>query len=233
MCSIPKNSYYVKITGEVASIESCRKLGRFLRLCLHEGHTSVVTDWTDVSEISGSLAGFLIVAHDRFRSAGGMLVLANAPNHIADIFKIVGLDNMIADEKTIPERNDKRAFVVDDDAYVREIFEEYLREAGYRTFSAANGRDAMFDFKMLHNNIDLVVTDVEMPEMDGLSFFQAAIKIRPDMPFVVATGYTHSEKVIGFREIRPDITIMRKPFLQSELENAVNSVISKNSTIIP
>jgi anti-anti-sigma factor len=217
--------YSVTITGEVASIESSKTLGRFLQTCLNEGHTHVAIDWSGVSEISGSLAGFIIVAHDRFKKAGGELILANTKPVVADVFRIVGLEEMLVDAE-LPKRVDKRALIAEDDAYVREILEEYLKEAGFKTISAVNGRDALVDFKLLRNQIDLVITDVEMPEMDGLAFFKEAIMIDPEITFVVATGYTHSDKVSEFKRLRKNIVILRKPFRQIELEEIVTATLS-------
>jgi anti-anti-sigma factor len=222
---ISQKYYSVTLSGEVASIETSKTLGRFLRTCLSEGHNNVAIDWSGVSEISGSLAGFIIVAHDRFKKAGGELILANARPVVADVFRIVGLEEMLIDTN-LTKRTDKRALIAEDDAYVREIFEEYLKEAGFTTVSAVNGRDALIDFKLLHKQIDLVVTDVEMPEMDGLAFFKEALAINPTIPFIVATGYTHSSKVSEFNRMRKDIVILRKPFLQSELEEAVTTTLS-------
>jgi YesN/AraC family two-component response regulator len=92
--------------------------------------------------------------------------------------------------------------------------------------NGSNGRDALIDFRLLHKQIDLVVTDVEMPEMDGLSFFKESVTIQPNARFIVTTGYTYSDKINEFRRIRKDIPILKKPFLQNELEEMISLTLS-------
>lgn len=61
-----------------------------------------------------------------------------------------------------------RVLIVDDDVLIRQLLSLILRSAGYSVIEAVNGKDAMD--KIAEASIDLVVTDLRMPEMDGIEF---------------------------------------------------------------
>ncbi|MGE0743672.1 MAG: response regulator [Rhodospirillales bacterium] len=78
-----------------------------------------------------------------------------------------------------------RIIVADDQAAVRHAVRAILEPAGHVVAEAANGRDAL---GLLADGCDLLITDVLMPEMDGLELLRHAKRRRPDLPVLVVTG---------------------------------------------
>ncbi len=78
------------------------------------------------------------------------------------------------------------ALVIDDDAAVREFVVSALRRAGYSVRSADNGRTAMAE--LLRYEFRLVITDIYMPEMDGIEVIIQSLALRPDIPVLAMTG---------------------------------------------
>ncbi len=82
----------------------------------------------------------------------------------------------------------ERVLVVDDDSSVRSAFAEFLKDSGFLLSEAANGKEALLAFTK-DSHPDLVLLDLIMPEMGGLSFLEEARKIAPDVPVILITAY--------------------------------------------
>lgn len=79
-----------------------------------------------------------------------------------------------------------KALVVDDDPISLEVTCEHLRGAGYAVWSAHNGREGLDAVRELAP--DLVVTDMFMPELDGIELVIAIRRERPDAPIIAMSG---------------------------------------------
>jgi len=86
-----------------------------------------------------------------------------------------------------------KILVVDDDPIVIRSSKRILGAGGYEVDSANGGREALL--KMEQNTYDLVLTDIKMPEMDGITFMKWIRKSRPDTGIVVITGYPSQESI--------------------------------------
>ena len=81
--------------------------------------------------------------------------------------------------------------IVDDDYDFLEINRFILEGAGYRVTTATNPAEAL---KRVDEEVpDLVITDLTMPEMNGLEFAREILALRPDIPFAIASGYVSDE----------------------------------------
>jgi DNA-binding response OmpR family regulator len=80
--------------------------------------------------------------------------------------------------------------LVDDEELLRAGVQEMLELEGYAVVSAPNGQQALVC--MAEQAIDLVITDLVMPKMDGVDFVQQLRKIRPDVPVIVVSGSTRN-----------------------------------------
>lgn len=109
--------------------------------------------------------------------------------------------------------------VVDDEAPVREVICEYLRQAGHRTGEAVNGIEALEKFNA--GGWDVVMTDRSMPKMDGE---QLAIEVRmlsPKTPIIMVTGFAPAACCAGV-----DV-IVKKPFTRASLMEALKRCAAK------
>jgi len=80
--------------------------------------------------------------------------------------------------------------LVDDEPDIVAIIGQILTHLGYRVHSRTNPLDALADFGRAPEAFDLVVTDMTMPKMTGDSLAASLIRIRPDIPIVLCTGFS-------------------------------------------
>jgi DNA-binding response OmpR family regulator len=80
--------------------------------------------------------------------------------------------------------------LVDDEELLRAGVQEMLEMAGYAVISAPNGEQAMTC--LTEQAIDLVITDLVMPKMDGVDFVQQLRRVRADVPVIVVSGSTRN-----------------------------------------
>ncbi len=86
----------------------------------------------------------------------------------------------------------KKVMVVDDDQYIRELYVEILTDEGYTVDSAREGVEAFN--KLKKGGYDLILLDVMMPKMDGLSVMDALVKTPPPVkngPIILLTNLDH------------------------------------------
>ncbi len=89
--------------------------------------------------------------------------------------------------------------IVDDEDIIRESLSFVLAKEGYRVREAPNGRVALDILK--EDSIDLVVTDLEMPEMKGIELLEQASRVSPETLVVIITAYGSIETAIqGLRK---------------------------------
>lgn len=106
--------------------------------------------------------------------------------------------------------------LVEDDMSVRELHGMILEEAGYSVIKAVDGEDALDKFNENRAAVDILVTDVIMPKIDGKSLYQEIAKARPDMKVLFMSGYTRD--IIIKRGILDDeIHFLSKPVTSSDL----------------
>ncbi|MCK5154873.1 MAG: diguanylate cyclase [Spirochaetales bacterium] len=85
--------------------------------------------------------------------------------------------------------------VVDDDRFVREMISEILIDQGVSVFQAENGRNALVIFSK-HEKIDIIVTDIHMPELDGLGLVDAIRETDKDTPIIILTVNSDIETAV-------------------------------------
>lgn len=88
----------------------------------------------------------------------------------------------------IPRGNGKCVLVVDDEASVREMTRQTLETFGYTVITAEDGAEATGIFATRRGEIDLVLTDIMMPVMDGIALIRALHRIAPELPIIAASG---------------------------------------------
>lgn len=86
----------------------------------------------------------------------------------------------------------KKVIVIDDDLYIRELYEEVLKGEGYDVDSAVNGQDALD--KLSQGGYDLILLDIMMPKIDGLGVMdtlKASPPPKPNGPILMLTNLDH------------------------------------------
>src|SRR5262249_3315136 len=123
-----------------------------------------------------------------------------------------------------PPMSIERALVVEDDELGRECVAESLAEIGIETRSAKNGRQAI---EMLaKEDVDVILSDLRMPEVDGLALLRHARQNAPGTPFVLMTAFgTLDFAIQAMREGAEDILL--KPFDPDQLALLLRRIESK------
>ncbi|HZQ96180.1 MAG TPA: response regulator [Candidatus Sulfotelmatobacter sp.] len=112
--------------------------------------------------------------------------------------------------------------VAEDEVVVRNIVCVMLHKEGYEVLSAADGKEALELTREYNGTIDLLLSDVNMPRMDGVSLAEHMIKERPGIRVLLMSGQTSSE--LRGKNIR--LPFMRKPFVSSVFRNKVRDVLN-------
>jgi len=119
--------------------------------------------------------------------------------------------------------------LVDDEKSLRKLGKRVLTEAGYHVFEASDGAMALRIAAEQVGEIDLVLTDVEMPTLGGRGMVDELHELSPGLRVLFMSGYTDNE--ILRRGIRTSETdFLQKPFTAESLCAAVRAVLSKPST---
>lgn len=118
---------------------------------------------------------------------------------------------------------EKRILVVDDEEIVRESCKRVLTDAGYTVRTAANGRDALRVCR--DEPFDAMLTDLRMPDMDGIEVIRAVTKEFPEVRVVVITGYPSRESAEQARRLGI-FDYLEKPLSPMRLSAAAAAVLA-------
>ena len=116
--------------------------------------------------------------------------------------------------------------LVEDEQAVRTIVSEMLRRYGYHVLEAATPSAAIELFNRHGAAVDLLLSDVVMPEMHGPALAQRLIGIRPDLRILFMSGYVDTVGQID--RISPNVGFLAKPFQGSELARRVREMITSD-----
>ena len=119
----------------------------------------------------------------------------------------------------------RKILVVDDEQNMRVALYEALSRGGHEVTVAENGRMAL---DLLEKSTpDLVVTDIRMPEMDGIEMLQRIKAIHPELPVVIITGYATVETAVEAMK-QGAVDYILKPFPVEVIEETVNKVFKES-----
>jgi CheY-like chemotaxis protein len=104
-----------------------------------------------------------------------------------------------------------------------------LNELGYKTLEAADGKEALAVIENVPG-IDLLFTDIVMPEMSGRQLADAVLYIRPAIKVLYTTGYTRNA-IVHNGVVDIDISFLAKPFSIDTLARKVRDVLDAQSQI--
>jgi CheY-like chemotaxis protein len=122
------------------------------------------------------------------------------------------------------QRHAETILLVDDEEHIREMTAEFLAESGYRIHAASNGRDALELFRTHHRDVDLVITDLGMPQMGGEELYLKLKEIDADVKVMVSSGYL--DGITKEHLIRMGIRdVLTKPAKLQDIQQAIRRVI--------
>jgi two-component system cell cycle sensor histidine kinase/response regulator CckA len=128
-------------------------------------------------------------------------------------------------EQVIETTGSMSILLVDDEGAVRTFGARALASRGYKVYQAGSAIEALEVMKQTEDKIDLVVSDVVLPKMDGPSLLVELRKIRPDLKIIFVSGYAED----SFEERLPPgekFYFLPKPFSLKQLATTVTEVLS-------
>jgi signal transduction histidine kinase/ActR/RegA family two-component response regulator/HAMP domain-containing protein len=121
-------------------------------------------------------------------------------------------------------------FIVEDEPVLREMARDILENCGYKILEASSGKDALEVWKERTDRIDLLLTDMVMPEgVSGVELAERLLTSQPHLKIIFTSGYTANE-------VSPEVlartcaNFLQKPYTHNDLAKAVRDSLDKNST---
>ncbi len=140
-------------------------------------------------------------------------------------------DVAVAEERAEEEellRGTETIFLVEDDEVVRSMSVEILTSLGYSVLEAADGVEALQACKRYHGTIDLLLTDVVMPRMNGSELAKKVLESRPEIKVLFMSGYT-DEAIVKHGILQDDVLFLQKPITPKNLSKALRQALEGDS----
>ncbi len=213
--------------------------GRYVRLSIRDTGTGISPDIVDkifdpffTTKKLGEGTGLgLSVVHGIVKQSDGHIAVESEPGagttfiiYFPKVAGAVKSEGRNKDEE-VPTGAERILFV-DDEELIVAMGEEILAELGYEVTSLTSSREAFSLVKEDPSRFDLVITDQTMPEMTGIDLAREVLALRPDMPIIMCTGFSHvvdagTAKAAGVK------AFAMKPLTKSEIAGTIRSVLDE------
>jgi len=120
----------------------------------------------------------------------------------------------------VAENNPSHILIVDDDPVIRRLTRRMLNSLGYEVIEAENGADALNRFNE-NSDIDLVLSDLKMPVMNGMELAEKIRQMQRESKFILISGANDS-----FKQIDEDMYYMQKPYTRESLGQIITMALS-------
>jgi two-component system cell cycle sensor histidine kinase/response regulator CckA len=160
---------------------------------------------------------------------GGHIIVDSEPRK-GTIFRILlpltaGPGPQLAEESSDPlPEGTETLLVVEDDELVRGLIDEVLAPLGYRVLTTASGDEALKTSDSFHGHVDLLLTDIVMPGMNGRQVAEVMRTRRPGIKVLFMSGYTQDAlSTQGILE--PGVALIHKPLRTRTLARQIRQVL--------
>jgi two-component system cell cycle sensor histidine kinase/response regulator CckA len=226
-----------ELNDEYASVSHLASPGRYIAIDVEDDGTGMTADVVDkafepffTTKAPGSGTGLgLASSLAIIRAHGGYMQVYSEPGHGSRFqLHLVAAD----DESMKPAESDREAvtamplgngeniLVVDDEEAIRQLTRQTLESFGYATLGASNGVEALVVLAEADPAVDLVLTDMMMPVMDGAALAAELAKLHPNLPIIAMSGLNANGGVARAAVAGVD-HFLSKPFTTATLMGSV------------
>ena len=176
----------------------------------------------------------LAVVHGVVKSHGGGIEISSEVGKGTRVNVYFPLSRQVEEVQTEsnlelppPRGGAERVLYVDDEPAIADVGKQMLERLGYHVTAKTHSGDALRTFVSAPADFDLVITDITMPGLTGEKLAEEIMRVRPDIPVILCTGY--SERVSEeFAERLGVRRLMMKPFTIKDLGLVIGEVLGKD-----
>lgn len=120
-----------------------------------------------------------------------------------------------------------RILIIEDERQVREVLKQILEKAGYEVDTAEDGRMGVKQFRKCP--AELVITDILMPNQNGLETIEELIGLNPELPMIAISGGGPGEKAqfaLDVAKMCGAVRVLAKPFSKKEILETITEVLN-------
>jgi len=170
----------------------------------------------------------LAVAHGIVQGCGGALVVESVRGRGTTFEVFLAVVETLEPVEPAPQAplptGQERILLVDDEAPVAKLIARMLEHQGYEVMACTSSKETLDVFQRDPNGFDLVVSDMTMPGLTGIQLATELLRIRPDVPIILCTGFSElvtpeSAAAAGIREL------LTKPVPRDTLAHAVRRAL--------
>jgi len=173
----------------------------------------------------------LATAYGIVKQSGGYIKLVTSPGKGAEFqIYLPRTDAVTADKVAVPPRHHGApargtVLLVEDEAAVRHALERLLTGEGYTVLTAGNGAEALQVFADRKQEIELLITDIVMPEMNGRALAEQCRALRESLKVIYVTGYTR-DSLLSQQTFEDGTEFIEKPFTRDAVLARIANVLS-------
>lgn len=175
----------------------------------------------------------LSTVHGIIKNHGGFITVYSEQNKGSQ-FKIYlpaieSSESLKVCESDIPKGQGELILVIDDEAPIREITKTVLETYQYRVLTGSDGIEAIALYAQHQSDINVVLMDMTMPTMDGITAVQTLQKINPEIKIILNSGLAANEK-IAFTMGKGIKAFISKPFSSSTLLRTLSTILKEHQS---
>jgi PAS domain S-box-containing protein len=212
--------------------------GRYLRLVVSDTGDGIDPDIVErifepyftTKEVGKGSGMGLAVAHGIVTDHDGLISASSEPGKGSSfqvIFPVVGMDPKPEIQETLSlSMGSEHILFVDDEEAIVELTEQILERLGYKVTAMTSSMNALEAFRNDPATFDLVITDQTMPDLTGVELIKELVKIRPEIPIILCTGF--SETVDDEKAMEMGIqSFAFKPLSMHDLAGTIRKVLGR------